>query len=275
MAQGGLEVQAQNKNRMKIKHILFCVSIIVSFLFLEGCKSAKIFPADVPKKNVELASLTNQLLRVQPKINKLTARIKAQYNDGKRKQQVVVQLRMAHQKKIWMSATMLVPIAKILIEPNEVSFYEKFQKNYFQGNFDLINAPLNTQLEYQQIEALLLGKPLLPLQKVGWKLVSHPKDYVLVPKSKKTSMALTLFFDSNSFLLKEQRILVPGTAQTLTINYENHTRVNDQYFPQKVRLSLYDGSELRQVVLEFSRITLPKELTFPFEIPKGYKALRL
>ena len=88
-------------------------------------------------------------------------------------------------------------------------------------------------------------------------------------------MALTLFFDSNSFLLKEQRILVPGTAQTLTINYENHTRVNDQYFPQKVRLSLYDGSELRQVVLEFSRITLPKELTFPFEIPKGYKALRL
>ena len=260
---------------MKAKQILFCASVLTSLLFLEGCKSTKIFPADVPKKNVELAALTNQLVRLQPKINKLTARIKAQYNDGKRKQQVVLQLRMAHQQKIWMSATMLVPIAKILIEPDGVSFYEKFQKNYFEGNFDLINEPLNTQLDYQQIEELLLGKPLLSLQKGGWKLISHPTDYVLVPKNNKSSVALTLFFDSNSFLLKEQRILVPGAAQTLTINYENHTRVNDQYFPQKIHLSLFDGSQLRQVVLEFSRITLPNQLTFPFEIPKGYKALRL
>ncbi len=248
---------------------------MISLLLTQGCKSTKIFPSDAPKKNVELATLTNQLLRVQPNVDNLTARIKAQYDDGKRKQQVVVQLRMAAQKKIWMSATMLVPIAKMLIEPNQVSFYEKFQKSYFQGDFNLINAPFNTQLDFEQIEALLLGKPLLSLTKGNWKMISHPNDYVLVPKTKKSPLALTLFFDSNSFLLKEQRVLIPGTAHTLTIQYENHIRVSDQYVPQKVLLSLYDGTQLRRVVLEYSRITLPKELSFPFAIPQGYKALRL
>ena len=33
---------------------------------------------------------------------------------------------------------MIIPIAKLLVTPNKVSFYEKFQKTYFEGNYDLI-----------------------------------------------------------------------------------------------------------------------------------------
>jgi len=270
-----LVAQEQNNSLMRFTKTVFYSAILMSLFFLEGCKSTKLFPSDRPKKNIELASLINQLERVQPKISNLTARIKANYDDGKRKQQVIVQMRIASQKKIWMSATMLVPIAKLLVEPNQVSFYEKFQKTYFEGNFDILNAPLGTQLDFYQLEELLLGKPLLAIQKNNWKLISHPNDYVLVPKNKKSPLPITLFFDSNSFLLKEQRILVPGTAQTLTINYLNHIRVSGQYFPQKIALSLFDGNQLRRLELEYSRITLPQTLTFPFAIPKGYKALRL
>ena len=36
---------------------------------------------------------------------------------------------------------MIIPIAKLLVTPNKVSFYEKFQKTYFEGNYDLINTP--------------------------------------------------------------------------------------------------------------------------------------
>ncbi len=268
-------VQEQNDKLMKLKKSIYYGFLLLLFLVLESCKSTKLFPADTPKKNVDFATLTSQLQRVQPSISNLTARIKAQYNDGKRKQQIIVQLRMASQKKIWMSATMLVPIAKLLIEEDQVSFYEKFQKTYFQGDFNLINAPLGTRLNLEQLEQLFLAKPLVPLSKGDWKLISHPEDYVLVSKVKKSPISITLFFDSSTFLLKEQRVLIPGTANTLSIKYENHTRVNDQYFPQKIVISFFDGKQLQQLDLEFSRITLPKELTFPFVIPKGYKELEL
>ena len=268
-------VQEQNDEIMELKKSICYGFLLLLFLLLESCKSAKLFPADTPKKNVDFATLATQLQRVQPSISNLTARIKAQYNDGKRKQQVIVQLRIASQKKIWISATMLVPVAKLLIEENQVSFYEKFQKTYFQGDFNLINAPLGTRLNLEQIEQIFLAKPLLQLSKGDWKLISHPDDYVLASKVKRSSIFITLFFDSNTFLLKEQRVLIPGTAKTLSIEYENHTRVNDQYFPQKIVISFYDGKQLQQLDLEFSRITLPKELTFPFAIPKGYKELDL
>ena len=34
-----------------------------------------------------------------------------------------------------MSANMLIPIAKLLVTPEEVQFYEKFQKNLLQGQY--------------------------------------------------------------------------------------------------------------------------------------------
>ena len=40
---------------------------------------------------------------------------------------------MEKDKSIWMSGNMLVPIAKILITPKKVSFYEKFQRTFLKG----------------------------------------------------------------------------------------------------------------------------------------------
>ena len=49
---------------------------------------------------------------------------------------------MESKKKLWLSCTMIIPIAKLLVTPNKVSFYEKFQKTYFEGNYDLINTTI-------------------------------------------------------------------------------------------------------------------------------------
>jgi hypothetical protein len=118
-------------------------------------------PTKRPLKNVDITALASKIKSNYPRVDKLRSRIRATYDDGKRTQQIIVQLRMENKKKVWMSATMIIPIAKLMITPEQISFYEKFQKNYFQGNFDLINAPLNTSFTYDDIENLLLGKTLL------------------------------------------------------------------------------------------------------------------
>ena len=71
-------------------------------------------------------------------------------------------------EKLWLSATMIIPIAKLLVTPNKVSFYEKFQKTYFEGNYDLINTPLNTNFVYSDLENLFLGKPFLNPDQGRW-----------------------------------------------------------------------------------------------------------
>ena len=95
-------------------------------MFITSCKTVNVLPTRTPIKNVDLEALAQKIKANYPKINKLRSRIKAVYNDGKREQQIIVQLRMETKKIIWLSATMLIPIAKLKVTPNEISFYACF-----------------------------------------------------------------------------------------------------------------------------------------------------
>ena len=51
-----------------------------------------------------------------------------------------MQLRIKSDEIIWLSATMLVPIAKVIILKDKFRFYEKFQKTFFDGDISAINS---------------------------------------------------------------------------------------------------------------------------------------
>lgn len=226
-----------------------------------------------PVENVDLEGLTNAIKAQHPEFKNLRARIRATYEDPKQKQQVVLQLRMNNQKNIWMSATMLVPIAKILIQPGQVSFYEKFQKRYFKGDFAFINSLFDTALGFGDIQNLLTGKALLDPNKGRWKQIANPDYYLLAPSFDTGGLQPVLFYDPESFLLKEQRILIPGTVKTLTVRYKQHQRVEGESIPTIIELSYFDGKALSRVELEFTRVDFPESLTVPFEIPSGYSPI--
>ena len=253
-------------------NILGTIAAAVFFTLL-GCKSVAVLPTNTPVKNVDVNALASKIKGNYPKVNRLRSRIRAVYYDGKRQQQIIVQLRMEAQKTVWMSASMVIPIAKLIVTKEGVSFYEKFQKNYFRGDFELINAPFNTSFTYDDIENLLLGKPFLDPTLGKWKQISNPQYYILIPQGRKSGLQPTLFFDPSTFLLKEQRFLIPGSFQSLTVRYINHQRIQGEFIPQEIEISLSDGKELQKINLEFTRTDLPGTISFPFEIPQGYKQL--
>ena len=258
------------KKFSKALRILF---LFVISLLLINCKSVAVLPTKTPVKRVDLNALALEIKGNYPKAKTLRSRIRAVYDDGKRKQQVIVQMRMERQKKVWLSASMVIPIAKLLVTKEGVSFYEKFQKNYFKGDFELINAPFNASFSYDDIENLFLGKPLVDPSVGRWKQISNPQYYILIPQGKNGGLQPTLFFDPTTFLLKEQRILIPGTLQNLTIKYTNHQRIQGDYFPQQIEVILIDGTQRYQLDLEYTRTDLPDVLSFPFQIPEGYKQM--
>lgn len=248
--------------------ILFAVASVTI-----GCKTVAILPTKTPVKNVDITALATKIKSNYPKVNRMSSRIRVVYDNGKNKQQVIVQLRLESQKNIWMSASMIVPIAKLLITPEKVSFYEKFQKNYYEGEIEWINNILDLSLTFADVENLLLGKPFLDVGSGRWKQVSNPQYYILLPQGKPGGIQPTLFFDPATFLLKEQRMAIPGSGKNISIRYLNHTRIEGETLPQNVEITLLENEQTRQVVLEFSRTDFPLSLTFPFEIPEGYKRL--
>ena len=246
--------------------------MLVLALLWTSCKSLAVLPNKAPVDKVDLKLLSKQMNKQHAKFNHLRGRLKTTYDNGKNKQQVIVSLRMTQDEKIWMSANMLIPIAKLMITPKAVQFYEKFQKTFFEGDVDFINRQFNTQFGFQNLQDLLLGKPVIALQKGRWKQIANPIDYVLSPRGRIKNFQPTYFVDPTTFLLKEQRFVLQG-QRILSFKYPEYQKVGGENLPKRVEISFFDGKELLQLQLEFSRLNFPKNITFPFSIPAGYQPI--
>lgn len=258
-----------------MKRRLFSWFLWGSIALLTACKSVRVLPNKAPVKRVDLKVLTTEIAKAEENINTFRARIKAVYNDQKRKQQVNVNFRLDNGKTFWMSANMLIPIAKLLVTPEEVQFYEKFQKTYYKGNINFLNQQLGSNFTFQDLQNIFLGNPVTDLRKVKVERISHPRYYVLTPKEKGQRFRPTYFFDPVNFRLVEQRFLVAGTAQSLSIKYTNNQQLEGKIVPKNIEISTFDGNNFLQLSLEYLRVDFPKNLTTPFSIPSGYKKIEL
>ena len=243
--------------------------------FLTGCKSVRVLPNKAPVKRVDLKVLAAEIDKAEENISTFRARIKAEYNDQKRKQSVNVNFRLEDNKTFWMSANMLIPIAKVLITPEDVQFYEKFQKTYYKGDIAFINQQLGTDFSFKDLQNIFLGYPISDIKNEKFDRISHPQYYVLSPKTKGLRFRPTYFYDPVNFRLKEQRFLVAGTGQSLSIKYTQYQQVEGKLVPKKIEISTFDGTNFLQLSLDYLRVDFPKKLTVPFNIPAGYKKIEL
>ena len=82
----------------------------------------------------------------------INATIKATYKDKDGSRSISIKLRMRKDSAIWMSGRFVIPVAKILITPSKVRFYEKLGKTYFDGNFELLSKFLGTDVNFEVIQ---------------------------------------------------------------------------------------------------------------------------
>ena len=249
--------------------------LILFLAFTTACKLVRVLPNKAPVKRVELKALTAEILKAEENISTFRARIKVEYNDQKRKQSVNVNFRLEDNKTFWMSANMLIPIAKVLITPEEVLFYEKFQKTYYKGDIAFINQQLGTNFSFNDLQNIFLGYPISDFKNEKIERISHPQYYVLSPKTKGLRFRPTYFYDPVNFRLKEQRFLVAASGQSLSIKYIQNQQVEGKLVPKKIEVSTFDGTNFLQISLDYLRVDFPKKLTVPFRIPDGYKKIEL
>ena len=101
-----------------MKNTLNCrttILILITNMLIFSCKSLAVLPTKEPVKNAEIKLLAKEIDKASTKIKTFRARVKVEYTNGKQKQQVSLNLRMESNKALWASASILVPIAKVLI----------------------------------------------------------------------------------------------------------------------------------------------------------------
>ena len=255
------------KNKL---YILF----IATALMVSGCKSTK--RAAITPEDLASAKIINSQYDTHFDFKTLSARLRVKYKDENTSQGVSVSLRMEKDKAIWMSASILgISLAKAMITPDRVQYYEKISGTYFDGDFKLLSDLLGTDLDFGQVQALLLGQPIYDLRNAGYTATAGENNYLVVPKKQQKLFDLFFYLDPRRFTMQQQRLTQKIKDRELTIDYDDYQSQETGLLPEYVKVRAQEGEKTTEIEIQYRSLDVNGEVSFPFNIPSGYKEIEL
>jgi hypothetical protein len=254
--------------------VVLVILVFINSMALVSCKS-KAVVVEAAKTSTNVA--TNKVVEnyYNNKIDFSTLLIKAnvQYADEKQTQNVTAEIKIKKDQQILVSVRFLgITMAKALITPTSVSYYEKMEGNYFEGDFSTLSQWLGTDLDYNKIQNLLLGRAIDDLNKGKYAESLVDQVYKLEEESA-SNFRKSFYFDANTFLLNKQEITQTTKGRTIEVGYSNNAVYTMGTLPLKVLINTIQEKGKTQINFDYNTITFNEELSFPYSVPNGYKRI--
>lgn len=250
----------------------YLIALILLSVVLSSCGSSK----TLKSKNLETQSLKAIIKNYDkstPDFKTMRGRLKCVYNDGKDRQNVNISYRFQKDEVLWMSAKLagIIQLAKMKITPGNIQFYERIDQSFFEGDFQLVSAFIGLELDYSQIQNLLLGQAVKTIDISSSDLESFD-DYFRISSNFKDGLAQRLFVDAKTFKLKQQ-VLKKGNKEVM-ITYNTYQMLDGMSFPEDMTIIAGDNEDKVSLNLNYKNINLNEDLRFPFKVPNHFKPLK-
>ncbi|WP_299332651.1 DUF4292 domain-containing protein [uncultured Psychroserpens sp.] len=251
------------------------ISLIFAFVILGiSCKSAR---SVVASGKVDSRLSSKQLIKENgkrdAKFKTLQAKVKIDIIQDLKESSYTVNLRMEKDKTIWISATL--GLARAMITPDKVRFYDKINNQYFDGDYQLLSNLLGVELNYNKVQSLLIGEPLYELKDSNYEISTNEASYILQPKNQSALLELFLLFNPSHFKMDSQQLLQPLKKRFLQIDYTGYQEVDKEILPQNIKIIAVENSEELNVSLEYKSVSVNEDVRFPFRIPSGFDEIIL
>ena len=256
---------------IKLRHIALILLVGMAML---SCKSSKLVSGKGDlKENMSSDQIIKAHKKQAFKFKTMQSKVKVEYIQGDKSQSHSINLRMEKDKIIWLSATLGVVRAKIT--PEKVSYYNKLDNTYFDGDFALISDFLGTDLNFENVQNLLLGEALFNLDNQRFDSDIHESSYVLYPSDQDALYEIFLLLNPGHFKMDSQQLAQPLEQRMLQIDYTHYQEINRQILPENIRVIALEQDEETIVNMEFRSVSLNSELRFPFRIPSGFEEIQI
>jgi len=249
------------------------IPIIVVLLFFTSCKSLKNTSKIKNNNSIALNEVAQAHAKAAFSNQSLEAKIDALYDDGSTSQNLNIKLRIQKDKVIWMSGNFLgIPMAKIMITPEKIKYYEKLNKTYFDGDFSLLKEIFGVEMNFQQVQNLLLGQAFFDMNQNFFESQNEKNQYVLTPIPQDPRYNITYIIDPSNFKLINQSATFPNNDY-FSIQYKKYQFIDNQYIPLQIIIESVQPNQKTKIFLDIRNVELGNNLNFPFDIPTGYEKL--
>ncbi len=252
--------------KLKALYLLF-------LLVLASCGGAKNIT------NVESASAKEVISAHKaalPNFETLAGRVQLVYETEDKLQSITVSLRMEKDKNIWIKASILgITVAKALITPTSVSYYETVGGTYFEGDFGLLGEWLGTPINFQQAQNLLLGQSIFTLNPSEYKSEVFQNKFKIQPKQQPQDFIHSIFLNPENFKISSATLSQPNDERLLSLRYGDYQNIDGQFYPSTILIDTSEKGSKTKIEFNYKKIEVNANVSFPFEIPQGYEEIQL
>lgn len=279
---------------IKILQMKNIFSVLITIIFLSAifsCRSTKKLQTAINKKDTvitvnnnvpapdSLMGAKNVLVSISH--NKIdfktfSARIKVQYEDATgKKPDVTAYIRIKKDSIIWMSivgniAFITKEAFRVLITKNHITILNKLKDEVEERPFSFIEDIAKIPLDFSTLQDLLIGNPIY----VGDKVVSYKQTenrVLLSTVGKYFKNLLTLTANTN--LVERSKLDDLDVLQNRTgdLTYGEYENKPGFYFSTYREITVAEKTKV-DIIMNFKQYDFNTDLSYPFSIPKTYKA---
>lgn len=250
---------------------------IVILLVLFSFASCKTKQSLLGEQSVAEARSTKEIVDGHYKNTKdfktLHIQASASYKDRKQSQRVSADIKIKKDEIILVSVRFLgITMAKAVITPTRVSYYEKIKGTYFDGSYEVLSRWLGTELDYAKVQNMLTGESLYDLTK-GMYQASLENERHKLQSMDRSAITKQFFFEGSNFLLKEQKITQGGKEpRSLDIQYPAYKEYPKAVLPAVIKIDA-EQNDTVTIDIEYNTVTFDENLTFPYDVPEGFEQI--
>ena len=195
----------------------------------------------------------------------------ASYKDNKQSQNVTAEIKVKKDEKILISIRILgITMAKALITPDKVQYYEKLNGSYFEGNYTALSQWLGTDLDFQKVQNMLIGESFDNLKNGKYNSILEDKFYKLSDSST-TGINKTFYLGSDNFLVKKQEISQTAQGRLLQVSYPERKAASEAFLPLSIAIEAIQNSGKTNININYNSISFNEDLSFPYSVPESYE----
>lgn len=250
---------------MKYCYPIKSLLLLSLFILLSSCKAKQ--QATVLQPPTASANSIKEFHITEPDFKTLKINGDIEYTNKKGSQSAAIDIRIIKNEKILISVSYIIPIVKILLTPDSVSYYDMIHKTYSKGDYSTIKDISDIDFTFQQAQAIILGLPIYKPNNETFRFSTEDNLYI---SESILSANLTgeLWLGTNN-LLARQRVRDLGiNPHTIDISYQGYTPYLNFFLPNTINITA-EKNEKYQINITYNNCKVNED--FPFTIPKGYK----
>lgn len=269
---------------MKRNRIIFSITLLLMMMAIAGCKSHRaVIKAPIKEEGADY--LMARLNEKEFMFDSFEARANISFRQNRKYLDFKAQIRIIKDSLIWISFNqdLGIEVARIMITEDSVKFVDRLNKQYLLTDYNFVDKFLNTSVDFGMLQSIILGNDFEYYEMAEFKATidggqyrlntagrSKLKKHVRNTSDAQRVLLQSIWLNPENFKITQVRLKeLTRESKKLEATYSEFKELEGQLFPTKIDYSI-DAEQPMEVIVEYSKMSLNKEMSFPFKIPSKY-----